>query len=123
MNRHLRLMPLCMLPLVLTSCRFVPPTVAEATSTLEEAGYTVDLSEGTGKYGDDSSHFLFTVSSVDEVLHGEKGEDEIYLIYFYSIDDASFEYDFIFTPNGYTKGSINNMVYVGTPQAVKDAKL
>lgn len=105
----------------LVSCRFTAPTVEEAKTTLGEAGYAVTV-KTSEELTDETEPFLSTITGIENCLHAKKEKDEIYLIYFFSIDWAEDEYSFINT-DFERKGQINHLIYVGTKQAVKDAKL
>ena len=124
MNLGIRALSIAAMSFItLTSCTFIAPSVDEAKATLEEAGYTVYVNTGDKLDEDNSDSLLYNVIGVDDAVYGAKESDEIYLIYFFSIETASSEGDFITTPDGMRKGQINKLVYIGTPQAIKDAKL
>ena len=103
--------------LILTGCRFTAPSAEEERGVLTEAGYTViNLEEG-----DENADILTPLIGVEECLYASKDSDEIYLIYFWSVDEASDNYSFIYSK--LQVGQINELIYVGTSQAIKDAKL
>lgn len=104
--------------ILLCSCRFTAPSVEEEQGILTEAGYTVVLNPTT----DDSSSPLFFVTGTTDILYANKEKDEIYLFYFTSTDEASYNADFLHFPEFYS-GQINELIYLGTKQAIKDAKL
>jgi len=104
--------------LLLCSCKFNAPSPEEEQGILEEAGYTVVLNPTS----DDSESPLFWVTGTTDTLYANKDKDEIYLFYFASIDEASYNSDFLNFPEYYS-GQINELLYLGTKQAVKDAKL
>lgn len=103
--------------LTLTGCRFTAPSAEEERGWLTEAGYEVTNLQD----GDEHSDILIPLTSVEECLYASKESDEIYLIYFWSVDDASFNYSFVYS--NLKMGQINELIYVGTSQAIKDAKL
>ena len=104
--------------MLLCSCRFTAPSAEEEKGVLEEAGYSVIVLDD---YDDEQHPVLQFCTGVNECLYGKKDKDEIYLIYFLSTQTAEDNYDFIYT--NLKKGQINELVYVGTSQAIKDAKL
>lgn len=104
--------------ILLTSCRLIAPSVEEEKTWLGEAGYSLAITDGNV---DDPDSPIYTTTGIDTCIHATKDTDEIYLIYFYSIEWAQSEYDFIYT--NLNKGQINQLIYLGTSQAIKDAKL
>ena len=107
--------------LALTACRFNAPTIEEERTWLTEAGYQVTVTSGNDVDTDNPDTPLFNMFLVSDCVYGSKDNDEIYLIYFNSINAASDAYTFMTTK--LKSGQINELVYAGTSQAIKDAKL
>ena len=103
----------------LASCSFSAPSIKEEKGVLTEAGYTVTVTSGDDIDTTSKDTPLYGLVGVEDCLYAQKDSDEIYLIYFVS---TSFASDSMI----YTKlkvGQINQLVYTGTAQAIKDAKL
>ena len=114
---------LCLLSLVLFSCTLTGLTVDEAKQNLEEAGYTVTITDGEA-YLDSGECPFSTIMphELDKYLYAEKGEDKIYMYFFYSVNQADNNYGFM-QMDGLRSGMNNKTVYFGTKQAVKDSKI
>lgn len=95
----------------------------ETKANLEAAGYTVTVISGEDYVQRDDAVPSIMSSELSDYLYAVKGDEEIHVFFFYSIDDASDNYDFINYNNLRNKGQNNNVVYIGTSQAVKDAKI
>ena len=107
--------------LLLCSCHFFAPSIETENDILVEAGYNTRLVSDSEIMDADENSPLFYITGVSNCLYANKGSDEIYLIYFLSIGEAETNYNYIYTK--LEKGQINELVYCGTKQAVKDAKL
>ena len=107
---------------VLASCSFNAPTVDEAKTNLEAAGYTVTVRDGSEYANSDDCNWPISGSELKYYLYAKKDSDEIHMFYFYSISDADFNKDFI-NYSGLLSGQINELVYFATKQARKDAQL
>ena len=94
----------------------------EAKANLENAGYAVTVMTGEEYVETEDAVSAITSSELAEYLYAVKGGDEIRLFFFYTIDDASFNSDFIVF-NGQLGGQSNEVLYRGTRQAIKDAGL
>ena len=119
MKRLSKLTLLTIPAVLLTSCSLFAPSVETVEKNLRNANYEVTVTSGDDIDTDDSNTPLFNLMFVSDCVYGEKEKDVIWLIYFYSNDDASDAYDFMHSD--YTMGLINELVYVGTSQAIKDA--
>ena len=106
---------------VLTGCNmFKTIKIDEVKSTLENAGYQVNVMTGT-EYCEGENPYLLNDITLQKYLKGTKGEDIIEIFFFDSIDSASREADFINT-DLYT-GQSKEVFYIATKQARKDAGL
>ena len=88
--------------------------------TLEAKDYKVTVLSG------DALDKEFETSSLSSLeleyyLYAEKGDDKLYLYYFYTNKDAEFEFNFI-RHDGLQSGQSNNVLYFGTSQALEDTK-
>ena len=120
MNNLFRTIGLSLVALFsLPSCRISTPTIEEEQTLLGDAGYALTLITGDDIDTSDKNTPMFGLIGVQEVLHANKESDEIYLMWFSSIAMAS---DYILATKLKT-GQINEMLYAGTAQAIKDAKL
>ena len=109
--------------LAMTGCAlFKSITPEEAKTKLEEAGYQVSIM--TGKEYVETDDAIPALSDIDleYFLYAIKGNEVIYLFFFDSVDSASDNANFIFD-SGLTSGQSNNVVYLATKQARKDAGL
>ena len=106
----------------LASCSFKTPTVDESKATLEAAGYTVEVMDGAAYCESEKNTFNLTSGELDKYLYAKKGDDEIYMFYFFSSSQAEFNSSFINYP-GLLSGQSNEMIYYATKQARKDANL
>ena len=107
---------------VLASCSFTTPTVEESKATLEAAGYTVTVRSGSEYTNSDDCEWPINDAELEYYLYAKKDSDEIYMFYFYTIDQAEFNKDFIHY-NGLLSGQSNELIYFATKQARKDANL
>ena len=103
----------------LTSCRFNAPTIDEEKNHLTEAGYTVTLTSGEDIDNTNKDTPLYGLIGIEDCLYAQKDDNEIYLMWFSSIELAS---DLSISTKLRT-GQINEFVFAGTKQAIKDAKL
>lgn len=94
----------------------------DAKSNLEKAGYTVTVL--TGEEYVELPDALPSVSSstLERYAHAVKGDDEIHIFLFTSVDTASNESEFMNMDN-LLQGQNNEIVYFATKQARKDSKL
>ena len=98
-------------------------SLEEAKSNLESAGYEVTVMSGDDFVDlDDNGFPTITSSELKNYLYAVKGEDLIHIFFFYTTDDASDNADFIDAPK-LLRGQTNEVVYLGTKQAQKDAKI
>lgn len=95
----------------------------EMKANLEAAGYTVTVMSGLEYVQRDDAFPTIMSSELSDYLYAVKGDEEIHVFFFYSTEDASDNYDFINYNNLRNKGQNNNVAYIGTSQAVKDAKI
>ena len=108
----------------LASCGlFKSVTKEEAKSNLETAGYTVTVVEGSVYAESEDNEFMLTAGELDTYMYAVKGEDKIKLFFFYTIDQASLNSEFMNNFDGLLSGQSNELVYFGTRQAIKDAGL
>ena len=108
---------------LLSGCSFLGLSVDDAKKNLEEAGYTVKVLEASEYINSDECEFNTLVESeLDCYLYAEKGEDKIYMFFFYSTNLAESNYSFM-NMNGLRSGMNNKTVYFGTKQAIKDSKI
>ena len=106
----------------LVSCSFKTPTVDESKATLEAAGYTVEVKDGAAFCESEENTFNLTSGELDKYLYAKKGDDEIHMFYFFTIDQAEFNSSFMNYPD-LLSGQSNEMIYFATKQARKDANL
>lgn len=119
----LSLMLVITLFFTIVGCSFLGLTVDEAKANLEDAGYTVTVMDGADYIDSEENQFTMLVSSeLDKYLYAEKGDDKIYMYFFYTTDNASQNYNFM-NMSGMRSGQNNKVVYFGTKQAVKDSKI
>ena len=110
----------------LTSCSLsslMGLSCEQAEQNLKEAGYTVTIIDGAEYV--DSEDCLFPILSaaeLDKYLYAEKGDDKIYIFFFYFTDQAENNSTFM-SMKGMSSGMNNNALYFGTKQAVKDSKI
>ena len=105
--------------LTLTSCTFSAPSPETAAQRLEDKEYTVTVTTGNDVDTSDPDTPLYNLMFVTDCVYGKKDSDEVYLIYFISTDEAEEQSNFIHSK--LKQGQINEMIYVGTSQAIKDA--
>lgn len=108
---------------ILSGCNLKGLTADEAKANLEAAGYTVTVREGEEfvNSGDCQFDTIFS-TELEKYLYAVKGEDKIYMYFFYFIETASSNYDFMHM-DGLKSGQNNKTVYFGTKQAIKDSKI
>ena len=108
---------------VLSGCNLKGLNADEAKANLEAAGYTVTVREGEEfvNSGDCQFDTIFS-TELEKYLYAVKGEDKIYMYFFYFIETASSNYDFMHM-DGLKSGQNNKTVYFGTKQAIKDSKI
>ena len=108
----------------LTSCGlFKSVTKEEAKANLEAAGYTVNVIEGSVYAESEDNEFMLTASELETYMYAVKGEDKIKMFFFYTVNEASFNSEFMHNFDGLLSGQANELVYFGTRQAIKDAGL
>ena len=95
----------------------------ETKANLEAAGYTVTVMSGLEYVQRDDAFPTIISSELSDYLYAVKGDEQIKIFFFYSIDDASDNYDFMQDNDLNRKGQNNNVVYLATSQAAKDAKV
>ncbi len=106
----------------LASCSFNAPKVEDVKANLEALGYTVTVKTGSEYVNSDENEFNLTEAELDNYLYAKKGDDEIYMFYFSTIDLAEANKDFMNFPK-LLSGQTNELIYFATRQARKDAKL
>ena len=94
----------------------------EAKANLEGAGYTVTVMTGKEFVESDRETYTIMESELENYLYAVKGSDEIHMFFFYTINDAERNYDFI-SDSKLLEGQKNEVVYLATKQARKDAKV
>ena len=92
----------------------------EVKTNLKNAGYTVTVMTGDEYVETDDAVPAIASYELEKYLYAVKGEDEIHVFFFDTIDTASFNSDFI-NFNGMLGGQHNEVIYRGTRQAIKDA--
>lgn len=94
----------------------------EAKENLKNAGYTI--TELTGEEYVKTPDALTTVSSstLERYLYAVKGDEQIHIFLFKTIDIATNEEKFM-NMNGLLSGQNNEIVYFATKQARKDSQL
>lgn len=108
----------------LASCGlFKSVTKEEAKANLEAAGYTVNVIEGSAYAESEDNEFMLTASELETYMYAVKGEDKIKMFFFYTVNEASFNSEFMHNFDGLLSGQANELVYFGTRQAIKDAGL
>ena len=108
--------------IMLAGCRLKSLPLNEAKSILEEKGYAVRVVEGSEFTESSENKFNLFASELENYLEARKDDDVIYMYFFYFIDNASSNYQFMSEPN-LRAGQLNELVYFGTKQAIKDAGL
>ena len=106
----------------LTACGlFKSITFDEAKENLENAGYEVTVMSGEEFVDWEENPYPFIMAhELENYLHAVKDDDEIYLYFFASVDQASDNYEFM-TDKKLSGGQNNKVVYFATKQAKKDA--
>lgn len=92
----------------------------ETKTNLENSGYTVIVLTGDEYVEKEDAVPAIGSYELNNYLYAVKGEEEIHIFFFVSIDAASYESDFINIKN-LLGGQNNEVVYRGTRQAIKDA--
>ena len=93
----------------------------DAKKNLEAAGYTLTVMDGEDYADSEENKFNVFASELVEYIHAVKGDDEVYLFYFISIDVAESNYNFIHFDK-MQSGQSNELLYFGTSQALKDCE-
>ena len=94
----------------------------DAKTTLTNAGYEV-LVLTPEEYVEQEDAFSFIFEhELDAYLYASKGDDQIHIFFFNTIEEASANYDMMFMDD-LLSGQHNKVVYLGTKQAIKDAGL
>jgi len=123
MKKLILLLIVALFTLTLASCSLNGISIEEAEANLKEAGYT-DIVIMTGEEyvnQEDCEYPSIFASELDYYLYARKGQDYIKMFYFWSVDAASSNAEWMFSPD-YT-GQTNNIYYIGTRQAIKDVKI
>ena len=95
----------------------------EVKTSLEEAGYKVTVMTGKEYIESDDDRYPNIMEfELDNYLYAEKENEKIELFFFTSVDNASNNYDFMFSDLP-KSGQYNNVLYFATAQAKKDAKI
>ena len=99
-------------------------TYDEAVSNLKGAEYTVTEMTSEQFFASDMTNKFPTITEaeLERFIYANKGDNEIYLFFFVSVNAASNNYTFISEKN-LQGGQSNEIVYLGTKQAIKDAGL
>lgn len=109
--------------MVFSGCRFKPLSIEEAKTNLENAGYTVEIIEGSTFVDSEDNPYPFIMSTeLDKYLVATKDNEEIHMYFFYSTDNASNNYSMM-NDSKLKSGQNNKLVYFGTKQAITDAGL
>ncbi|MCR5184814.1 MAG: hypothetical protein K6C32_01875 [Bacilli bacterium] len=121
MKSRLPLLAFAAIPfMAVTACTFFSSISPEtAANNLREKEYEVTVTSGNDVDTSNPDTPLYNLSFVTDCVYGQKDSDEVYLIYFPSTDDAEDQMNFIHTK--LKSGQVNEMIYVGTSQAIKDA--
>ena len=98
-------------------------TPEEVKANLESAGYTVTVMTGEEYADSDQNTYILLASELETYMYAVKDNDVIHLFFFIDTDTASHNYDFMIAPDGLLGGQNNSVVYFGTRQARKDAKV
>lgn len=109
-----------LLMIQLASCKSISKDDAKAN--LENAGYTVTVMDGNEFADSDKNSFTIMSSELDYYLYAEKDSEKIHIFFFVTIEQADNNMSFIHYDLP-SSGQINNVIYYGTKQAVKDAKI
>lgn len=104
----------------LTSCRLTTPSIEKETRVLKEAGYALTVVSGSELDTEDKDTPVYLVSGIEDCLYAKQDSEEIYLLYFPTADRAR---NAVIPSHKYQQGRINELIYIGTKQAIKDAKL
>ncbi len=88
--------------------------------TLEAKDYKVTVLSGEALDKEFETSSLSSLE-LEYYLFAEKGDDKLYLYYFYTNKDAEFEFNFL-DHDGLQKGQSGNVIYFGTSQALEDSK-
>lgn len=111
--------------LLLTSCSFFGISCEQAEKNLKDAGYNVTVMDGSAYVDSDDCLFpMLSGAELEYYLYAEKGEDKIYMFFFYFTEQAESNYDFMNMNDRSLRSGMNNgTVYFGTKQAVKDSNI
>ena len=93
----------------------------DAKKNLDAAGYAITELTGEEYVNTPDAQPSVSSANLERYVHAVKGDDEIHIFLFTSINAASNEYTFMQT-DGLLGGQVNQVVYYGTKQARKDAK-
>ena len=104
----------------LASCKSISKDDAKAN--LEGAGYKVEIMDGDEYSDSDKNEFAITSIDLEYYLFATKDSEQIHIFFFISTDAASNNEPFISFSN-LSSGQTNNVLYYGTKQAIKDAKI
>ena len=105
----------------LTGC-FLFKTISldEAKTNLTNAGYEVTVMSGDRYVEKEDAISTIMAHELDNYLYAVKGEEEIHIFFFASVDYASDNIDFMRIGDLYS-GQNNEVVYLATKQARTDA--
>ncbi|MBQ9369716.1 MAG: hypothetical protein IJU10_01425 [Clostridia bacterium] len=105
----------------LTGCGlFKSVTLDEAKTNLTNAGYEVTVMSGDRYVEKEDAISSIMAHELDNYLYAVKGEEEIHIFFFASVDYASDNIDFMRIGDLYS-GQNNEVVYLATKQARTDA--
>ena len=74
---------------------FFGVSASDAKKNLEAAGYTLTVMDGEDYADSEENKFNVFASELVEYIHAVKGDDEIYLFYFISVDVAESNSNFM----------------------------
>ena len=95
----------------------------DAKTNLENAGYTVVVMTGEEYVETEDAYPTILSTELVKCLHAVKGNEEIRIFVFNSVDHASDNYSFMSDNKLTTTGQSNEVVYLATKQAKKDAQI
>ena len=96
----------------------------EVQANLKEAGYEVTVLTGKEYVeSEDKKYDTIMEFELNNYLYAVKGKEEIHMYFFASTDIASYYEDSMTIGSTLYTGQSNELVYLGTKQARKDAKL
>ena len=109
--------------LTLSSCSLFGLSVEQAEANLNDAGYRIEIKDGSEYVESDENPFpAISGAELEYYLYAEKGDDKIYMYFFISIDAAESNYSFM-SMKGLSSGHNNKVIYFGTKQDIKDSKI